>query len=84
MSPVAAASSRGLLVRVGEAGQAEALARGAAPMIIGGRTMKGYVRVTEKLDARSVKSWVGRARAFVETLPPKRSGAKSAKKRSKG
>jgi TfoX/Sxy family transcriptional regulator of competence genes len=80
---VAAASSRGLLVRLGEAGYAGALARGAAPMIMNGRTMKGYVRVTGKFDARAVKSWIRRACAFVETLPPKKSGAKSAKKRSR-
>jgi TfoX/Sxy family transcriptional regulator of competence genes len=80
---VAAASDRGLLVRVGEEGHAEAVARGAQPMVMNGRTMKGYVRVLEKLDARTVKSWLRKASAFVETLPPKKGGAKSAKKRQK-
>jgi TfoX/Sxy family transcriptional regulator of competence genes len=77
---VAAASDRGLLVRVGEAGQAEARARGAQPVVMGGRTMKGYVRVTGKLDARAVKSWLRQAVAFVEALPPKKSAAKPVKK----
>lgn len=80
---VAAASDRGLLIRVGEAGHTEAVARGAQPMVMNGRTMKGYVRVKDKLDARAVKSWLRNACAFVETLPPKKSRAKPAKKRSK-
>jgi TfoX/Sxy family transcriptional regulator of competence genes len=43
---VVAASDRGLLVRVGKDGAAEACARpGAAPMIMNGREMAGYVRV---------------------------------------
>jgi TfoX/Sxy family transcriptional regulator of competence genes len=80
---VAAASDRGLLLRLGETGQVEALGRGAQPMIMNGRTMKGYVRVTDELDARAVKSWLRLAVAFVDTLPPKKGGAKSAKKRSR-
>lgn len=68
---VAACSHRGLLVRVGEAGVAEALARGAEPMIMNGRAMKGFVRVDGSADGRAVKSWLNRARAFVETLPAK-------------
>lgn len=81
---IAATSDRGLLVRVGEQGAAEALARpGAAPMIMNGRTMKGYVRVKGALDARSVKSWLRLARAFVDTLPAKKTAAKPKRKRSK-
>lgn len=79
---VAASSDRGLLVRVGEPGEAEALARpGAQLMLMNGRKMRGYVRVTEKLDARSVKSWLRLARAFVETLPAKKSVAKRSRKK---
>src|SRR5690606_21031267 len=52
---VAAASHRGLLVRVGEAGMAEALERGAQPMLINGRKMKGFVWVPAAADARAVK-----------------------------
>ena len=43
---VAAASRRGLLLRVGKDRQAEALAlSGARPMVMRGRTMEGYVYV---------------------------------------
>lgn len=68
---VAAASERGLLVRVGEAGKVEALARGAQPMVMNGREMRGFVWVGGTLDARAVKSWLRLARAFVDTLPAK-------------
>jgi TfoX/Sxy family transcriptional regulator of competence genes len=73
---VAAASHRGLLVRVGEAGLADALARGAQPMVMNGRQMKGFVWVPATSDARAVKSWLRGARTFVETLPVKKAAAK--------
>ena len=74
---IAAVSDRGLLVRVGEQHEAEALARpGAEPMVMRGRTMKGYIRVKSALDGRSVKSWLRLARSFVETLPAKKAAAK--------
>ncbi|UJR86158.1 TfoX/Sxy family protein [Sandaracinus amylolyticus] len=80
---IAASSDRGLLVRVGEPGEAEALAKpGAEPMVMNGRTMRGFVRVAGTLDARSVESWLRLARAFVETLPAKESGARSERKRA--
>ena len=79
---VAAVSDRGLLVRVGERGQAEALGRpGADPMVMNGRKMKGYIRIKTALDARSVKSWLRLARAFVETLPPKPAKKPAAKRK---
>jgi TfoX/Sxy family transcriptional regulator of competence genes len=73
---VVACSDRGLLVRVGEQGLAHALARGAEPMIMGGRQMKGFVLVPGTAPARSVASWVRVARVFIETLPPKKDAAK--------
>ena len=80
---IAAASTRGLLVRVGPPGEAEALARpGARLMIMRGRPMTGYVRVEPAaLDARGVKGWMKLARAFVETLPPKAPGQNPRTKR---
>jgi TfoX/Sxy family transcriptional regulator of competence genes len=69
---VAATSDRGLLLRVGEKAATEAVSRGARPMVMNGRTMKDYVRVTGALGAREVKSWLRFARAFVETLPEKK------------
>lgn len=80
---VAAASDRGLLVRVGEAGMADALARGAEPMIMNGRKMKGFVWVPGTSDGRAVKSWLRLARTFVETLPAKKDVPEPERKRSK-
>ena len=81
---IAAASDRGLLVRVGEQHEAEALARpGAELMVMNGRTMKGFIRVKTALDARSVKSWLRLARSFVSTLPAKTTVARPKRKRSK-
>jgi len=74
---LAACSERGLLVRVGEAAEAKALGKpGAELMVMGGRRMRGYVRVKGTLDGRAVKTWLNLARAFVETLPPKPVGTK--------
>lgn len=66
-------SDRGLLVRVGEANQEEALARpGTSVMEMRNRPMLGYIRVAPAaLDARNVKRWVKLARSYVDTLPPK-------------
>jgi TfoX/Sxy family transcriptional regulator of competence genes len=81
---IAAASDRGLLVRVGEQQQAEALARpGAEPMVMGGRTMKGYIRVKTGLDGRTVKAWMRLARAFVDKLPAKPTAVKPTRRRRK-
>jgi TfoX/Sxy family transcriptional regulator of competence genes len=81
---IAAASDRGLLVRVGEQHKPEALARpGAEPMVMNGRTMKGFILVKTALDARSVKSWLKLARSFVDTLPAKTKAAKPKRTRSK-
>lgn len=80
---VAAASHRGLLVRVGEAGVTDALARGAQPMIMNGRQMKGFVWLPATSDARAVKSWLRLARAFVATLPAKDAAQPKAKGKRK-
>ena len=68
-----AVSKRGLLVRVGKDGYAEAVERpGAAPMIMRGGPVEGYVNVeTEGLDAAALAAWVDEAVAFVRTLPAK-------------
>lgn len=79
-----AASSRGLLVRVGKDAESEALTRpGASPMLMRHRTMSGYIRVANTLDKRAVASWVGLARAFVLTLPKKPAKKLQPKKRAK-
>jgi TfoX/Sxy family transcriptional regulator of competence genes len=78
---VACASTRGLLVRVGDAGLAQALERGAKPMVMNGRQMKGFVWIDAAAGTSVVSSWVRRACAFVETLPAKVSETKAAGKK---
>ena len=75
---VAAASKRGLLVRVGGERQGDALARaGARPMVMRGRTMDGYIYVDPPaLTGRAVQAWLRLAIDFVHTLPPKKTAAK--------
>ena len=81
---VAAASPRGLLLRVGkERHDAVAGRQGISPMVMGGRTMTGYVRADPAtLTPRTLKAWLGEAVAFVRTLPPKKSGPTVRKRKS--
>jgi TfoX/Sxy family transcriptional regulator of competence genes len=74
----------GLLLRVGKDQQRAALARpGAAPMVMRGKPIGGYVLVDgNRLGAPAVRDWVQLALAFVRTLPPKSPKPKTA--RSKG
>jgi hypothetical protein len=82
---VAAASKRGLLARVGNDSQREALAqRGARQMEMRGRIMADYIRVDPPvLDDRAVEALLRLALAFVRTLPPKPRGAKRARTKRK-
>ena len=63
-----------LMVRVGKAGYLAALTqRHAREMDFTGKPMLGYVFVAAEglRSDRALAAWIGRARAFVETLPPK-------------
>lgn len=63
-----------LLVRVGKDGMEAALARpGAAPMVMNGRTMGGFVFVSGDAieDDDMLQGWIETARTFVDTLPSK-------------
>lgn len=63
-----------LVVRVGPEAYADALAEPhARPMDFTGKALKGFVFVAPEGFAteRDLESWVARAVAFVETLPPK-------------
>jgi TfoX/Sxy family transcriptional regulator of competence genes len=82
---IAAASKRGLLVRVGKERQPDALLRpGARPMEMRGRVMEGYVYVDPAvLTAAAAQEWLQLALAFVQTLPRKESGAKPPRTRGK-
>jgi TfoX/Sxy family transcriptional regulator of competence genes len=64
------------MFRVGKAQDAEALSRrGARPMDITGKAMKGFVWVDPNAcDARSLKRWIALAEGYVGKLPAK--GAK--------
>ena len=63
-----------LLARVGDAQEAEALARpGARRMDFTGREMKGFVLVAPgALADDALSDWVSMAAAYVGALPPKR------------
>jgi TfoX/Sxy family transcriptional regulator of competence genes len=79
---VAAVSKRGLLLRVGKGGYADALAQpGARPVEMQGRRMEGYVRVDPRaLTEAAVNAWLATAAAFVRTLPPTAAGARTNRK----
>jgi TfoX/Sxy family transcriptional regulator of competence genes len=83
---VAAASKRGLLLRVGKERYAAALARpGARAVEMQERTMAGYVRVdSASLGRGDLRAWLHEAAAFVATLPPKAGGVKRGRKERKG
>lgn len=68
-----------LLVRVGEAREAAALARpGATPMNFAGRTMKGFVIVpAEALGGDALREWIAMAFAHVGPMPPKQKKPKA-------
>jgi TfoX/Sxy family transcriptional regulator of competence genes len=75
---VAAASQRGVLLRIGKDRYREALARpGTRPMQMRGRLMEGYIYVDPAgLDDAALREWLSIAAAFVKTLPPKSKGTK--------
>ena len=81
----AAASKRGLLVRVGKERQDEALARpGTRPMVMRGRTIQGYVFVDPAtLDSADLQTWLRWGRDIVRTLPAKPPKAKTKRKAKK-
>jgi TfoX/Sxy family transcriptional regulator of competence genes len=70
---IAAASKRGLLVRVGEQQHEKALKRpGARSMVMRGRTMTGYVYIDPPtLNVRTAAGWIAFALPHVLSLPAK-------------
>jgi len=64
----------GLLARVGDAQETEALARpGARRMDFTGREMKGYIMIeAEVLDDAALGGWIAMASRFVGPMPPKK------------
>lgn len=61
-----------LLVRTGRSAFEAAIAAGAEPAIMGGRTMSGYVNVpADLLSGDALAGWVERGVVTAESLPPK-------------
>ena len=74
---VAAASERGLLLRVGRERQDEALAQpGTRPMEMRGRRMEGYVYADPPPSEDAIKARLRPALDYVQSLPPKSAGAR--------
>lgn len=79
---LAAASKRGLLLRVGKEAHAAALARPhTRPMEMRGRLMEGYLYVAPEGTASdaALTDWLDLALVYVTTLPPKAKKAKATK-----
>lgn len=66
--------SGNFMFRVGKEAHAAALKRrGAKPMVMRGRTMQGFIWVDPAAcDARSLRSWLALAAAYVDKLPGKK------------
>ena len=75
-----------LLARVGDAQEADALARpGARRMNFTGREMKGFIMVAaDALDDEALREWISMATTFVGPMPPKAAKKPAAKKKSAG
>src|SRR5262245_13930737 len=82
---VAAASKRGLMLRVGKESYRDALKRpGTRDVVMRGRPMEGYIRADPAtLDAAKLKDLLGLATAFVKTLPANSQAGKSGRAKSK-
>ena len=69
---VAASGEGGLLVRVDPEGpEPWADDPRVTPMVMRGREMRGWLRVTGDLDATDLEVWVSRGLAYARSLPPK-------------
>lgn len=71
---VAASGQGGMLVRIDPAETDAALRRrGVTRMVMGGRSMDGWIRVASTAAAtkRDIEPWVKRSLSYVKTLPPK-------------
>ncbi|WP_159849555.1 TfoX/Sxy family protein [Nocardia sp. CY41] len=69
---VAASGQGGLLVRVDPDEGERLLGDAVQPMVMGGREMAGWLRVTAVDDDGVLREWVERGVAYARTLPPKK------------
>ena len=82
---VAAASNRGLLLRVGREHQDEALAQpGTRPMEMRGRRMEDVYADPPPRSEDAIKAWLRSALDYVQTLPPKSAAARPKRTRRQG
>ncbi|HEY6932817.1 MAG TPA: TfoX/Sxy family protein [Marmoricola sp.] len=68
---VAASGQGGLLVRVDARDGDRWMEAGVAPMVMRGKEMPGWLRVTGGLTDAGLEQWVSRGVAYARTLPPK-------------
>jgi TfoX/Sxy family transcriptional regulator of competence genes len=71
---VAASGQGGMMVRVDPAAAEPLIAKGAEPMVMRGREMKGWLRVVvDDVPTKArLRSWVDRGVGYARSLPPKR------------
>jgi TfoX/Sxy family transcriptional regulator of competence genes len=72
----------GFMFRVGKEQEEEALRRrGTSPMEFKGRRLHGLLWVdARRCSDRELRGWVTMARRFIATLPPKKRGARKARR----
>ena len=69
---VSASGKGDMLVRIDPAETKAALARPhVTRMVMGGRSMDGWIRVSAASTKREIEPWVKLSLAYVKTLPPK-------------
>lgn len=71
---VAASGKGGLLVRVNPDGADDLLGEQVEPMVMGGREMRGWLRVDDGavVSDEQLQQWVERGVAYARSLPAKR------------
>jgi TfoX/Sxy family transcriptional regulator of competence genes len=68
-----ATGRNGFMFRVGKEQHSQALARGAAPVVLGGKGFQGFVWVDPAAcDAHVLRGWIVRAQDYVSALLPKK------------
>ncbi len=70
---VAASGQGGLMVRVDPDRAASLIGAGVAPMVMGGREMKNWLRVDTNIvhDDAELQRWIDRGVEYARTLPAK-------------
>lgn len=79
---VVARGKGGLLARVGQGGEARALALpDVERMVMRGRQMTGYVTIPDdRLHEEALRDWIALAKSHVQTLPPKKGKSRAVRR----